>query len=54
MGAILSTIGLTLGSMLAFWVARKFGMRFVEKVVKRQYIEKFNFFVTIKVSISPL
>jgi len=47
-GAILSTIGLTLGSMLAFWVARKFGMRFVEKIVKRQYIEKFNFFVTHK------
>lgn len=47
-GAILSTIGLTLGSMMAFWVARKFGMRFVEKVVKKQYIEKFNFFVTHK------
>ena len=47
-GSILSTVGLTLGSMLAFWIARKFGMRFVEKVVKRQYIEKFNFFVTHK------
>lgn len=47
-GATLSTIGLTLGSVLAFSVARKFGMRFVEKVVKRQYIEKFNFFVTHK------
>jgi uncharacterized membrane protein YdjX (TVP38/TMEM64 family) len=47
-GSILSTVGLTLGSMLAFWVARKFGMRFVEKVVKKQYIEKFNFFVTHK------
>lgn len=47
-GALLSTIGLTVGSTLAFSVARKFGMRFVEKVVKRQYIEKFNFFVTHK------
>lgn len=47
-GSILSTVGLTLGSMLAFWVARKFGMRFVEKVVKKQYIDKFNFFVTHK------
>jgi uncharacterized membrane protein YdjX (TVP38/TMEM64 family) len=47
-GSLLSTVGLTLGSMLAFWVARKFGMRFVEKVVKKQYIEKFNFFVTHK------
>lgn len=47
-GSILSTFGLTIGSMLAFWVARRFGMRFVEKVVKKQYIEKFNFFVTHK------
>lgn len=47
-GAILSTLGLTLGSVLAFSVARKFGMQFVEKVVKKQYIEKFNFFVTHK------
>lgn len=47
-GSVLSTVGLTLGSMFAFWVARKFGMRFVEKVVKKRYIEKFNFFVTHK------
>jgi uncharacterized membrane protein YdjX (TVP38/TMEM64 family) len=47
-GSILSTIGLTLGSMLAFWVGRKFGLRFVEKVVKKHYIDKFNFFVTHK------
>lgn len=47
-GAILSTAGLTLGSIIAFFVARKFGIRFVERVVKKQYIEKFNFFVTHK------
>jgi uncharacterized membrane protein YdjX (TVP38/TMEM64 family) len=47
-GSILSTVGLTVGSMLAFWVARKFGLRFVEKIVKKQYIQKFNFFVTHK------
>jgi uncharacterized membrane protein YdjX (TVP38/TMEM64 family) len=41
-------VGLTLGSVLAFWVARKFGMRLVEKVVKKHYIDKFNFFVTHK------
>ena len=47
-GVILSTIGLTLGSMFAFWVARKFGIRLVERVVKKQYLDKFNFFVTHK------
>jgi uncharacterized membrane protein YdjX (TVP38/TMEM64 family) len=47
-GAVLSTVGLTLGSTFAFVVARRFGMGVVEKVVKRQYIEKFNFFVTHK------
>ncbi|OPY66338.1 MAG: TVP38/TMEM64 family inner membrane protein YdjZ [Syntrophorhabdus sp. PtaU1.Bin050] len=47
-GIILSTIGLTIGSLLAFGVAKKFGMRIVERVVKKQYIAKFNFFVTHK------
>jgi len=47
-GTILSTIGLTLGSTIAFGISRFFGMRFVEKVVKKTYIEKFNFFVTHK------
>jgi uncharacterized membrane protein YdjX (TVP38/TMEM64 family) len=47
-GLILSTIGLTIGSMLAFGITRAFGMRFVEKVVKKEYINKFNFFVTHK------
>ncbi len=48
MGTILSTIGLTLGSSLAFWISRRFGLKMVEKVVKKKYIEKFNFFVTHK------
>jgi uncharacterized membrane protein YdjX (TVP38/TMEM64 family) len=47
-GTILSTIGLMLGSTIAFGISRFFGMRFVEKVVKKTYIEKFNFFVTHK------
>ncbi len=47
-GTILSTIGLTLGSSLAFGIARMFGLRIVEKIVKKEYIEKFNFFVTHK------
>jgi uncharacterized membrane protein YdjX (TVP38/TMEM64 family) len=47
-GVLLSTIGLTLGSIGAFAITRVFGLRFVEKVVKTEYIEKFNYFVTHK------
>jgi len=47
-GTILSTIGLTLGSLGAFTISRVLGLRFVEKVVKKAYIDKFNFFVTHK------
>jgi uncharacterized membrane protein YdjX (TVP38/TMEM64 family) len=45
-GVVLSTIGLTLGSLLAFGITRSFGLTFVEKVVKKEYIDKFNYFVT--------
>jgi uncharacterized membrane protein YdjX (TVP38/TMEM64 family) len=47
-GVIFSTIGLMLGSSLAFGIARALGMKFVERVVKKEYIDKFNFFVTHK------
>jgi uncharacterized membrane protein YdjX (TVP38/TMEM64 family) len=47
-GTILSTIGLTLGSLLAFTIARAFGIRLVEKVVKKEYIDKFNSFINHK------
>ncbi len=47
-GTILSTLGLTIGSVMAFGIARIFGMKLVEKVVKKEYISKFNFFVTHK------
>jgi len=47
-GTILSTIGLTIGSLIAFGITRAYGMRFVEKVVRKEYIEKFNHFVTHK------
>ena len=47
-GLILSTIGLTLGSLLAFSFTRIFGMKLVEKVVKKEYIDKLNNFITHK------
>jgi uncharacterized membrane protein YdjX (TVP38/TMEM64 family) len=45
-GTICSTIGLMLGSSLAFGIARGLGIKFVEKIVKKAYIDKFNFFIT--------
>jgi len=48
MGIILSTIGLTVGSVIAFAIARTFGLKLVERVVKKEYITKFNDFVTHK------
>ena len=48
LGAICSTIGLMLGSSLAFGIARGLGIKFVEKIVKKEYINKFNFFITHK------
>ncbi len=47
-GAILSTIGLTIGSLAAFYITRLLGVRIVNKVVKKEYIDKFNHFVTHK------
>jgi uncharacterized membrane protein YdjX (TVP38/TMEM64 family) len=47
-GMVYSTIGLTAGSLIAFWITRRFGMRYVEKIVKKHYIDKFNSFVTHK------
>jgi uncharacterized membrane protein YdjX (TVP38/TMEM64 family) len=45
-GTIYSTIGLCMGSLLAYGISRTFGMKAVEKVVKKEYIDKFNYFVT--------
>lgn len=47
-GTILSTLGLTIGSIIAFTITRRYGIKFVENVVKKEYIEKFNYFVTHK------
>jgi uncharacterized membrane protein YdjX (TVP38/TMEM64 family) len=47
-GTILSTIGLTLGSALAFAIARWLGASFVHKIVKKEYIDRFDYFITHK------
>jgi uncharacterized membrane protein YdjX (TVP38/TMEM64 family) len=47
-GIILSTIGLTLGSFLAFTLSRKFGRPFVEKVVSAPTLERFDYLLRNK------
>lgn len=42
-GIILSTIGLTLGSLIAFTLSRTFGRPFVEKVVSPSAMERFDY-----------
>lgn len=45
LGFILSTIGLTLGSLLAFLLGRWLEVHFVEKVVRRETLDRFNFII---------
>ncbi|MGH7846472.1 MAG: TVP38/TMEM64 family protein [Candidatus Binatia bacterium] len=45
-GFFLSTIGLTFGSWLAFELARILGRPFVERFVKKDIVERFNFLTT--------
>ena len=45
-GFFLSTLGLTLGSWIAFEVARALGRPFVEKLVRKEVLEKFDFVTT--------
>ncbi len=45
-GFLFSTLGLTLGSWLAFELARILGRPFVEKFVKKEALEKFDFLTT--------
>jgi uncharacterized membrane protein YdjX (TVP38/TMEM64 family) len=45
MGTVYSTIGLTIGSWIAFALARFFGLPLVEKAVKPDVIEKYDYFL---------
>jgi uncharacterized membrane protein YdjX (TVP38/TMEM64 family) len=46
LGFLLSTVGLSLGSWVAFELASILGRPFVERFVKREVMEKFNFLTT--------
>lgn len=47
-GTLYSTIGLTIGSWLAFILAHFFGEPLLEKVVKKEVFEKFDYFMEHK------
>lgn len=44
-GILWTTIGATLGATLVFWVSRRFGRALVEKVVKKESLDKFDFVI---------
>jgi uncharacterized membrane protein YdjX (TVP38/TMEM64 family) len=44
-GFLYSTIGLTIGSTMAFLLARWLEIHFVEKIVQRETLEKFDFII---------
>jgi uncharacterized membrane protein YdjX (TVP38/TMEM64 family) len=43
LGTIYSTIGLTIGSWIAFALARTFGLPLVEKIIKPEIIQKYDY-----------
>lgn len=45
LGLVYSTIGLTIGSLVAFWVGRLLGARYVRGLVRQQTWEKLGFIV---------
>jgi uncharacterized membrane protein YdjX (TVP38/TMEM64 family) len=45
-GTLLSTVGLTVGSVIAFEIARLFGIPLVKRVVKQEAMARFDHFVT--------
>ncbi|MBM4139921.1 MAG: TVP38/TMEM64 family protein [Nitrospira sp.] len=47
-GIIFSTIGLTLGSVIAFSLSRFLGKPFVEKVVKKETLERFDYILKLR------
>lgn len=44
-GILWTTIGATIGAGLVFWVSRKFGRTLVEKIVKKESLDKFDFVI---------
>ena len=45
-GTALSTVGLTAGALLAFYIARWLGSGFVRKIVRQEYFDRFDSFMS--------
>jgi uncharacterized membrane protein YdjX (TVP38/TMEM64 family) len=44
-GTLLSTIGLTGGAVLSFWIARFFGSELVRRIVRKEYFDRLDTFM---------
>jgi uncharacterized membrane protein YdjX (TVP38/TMEM64 family) len=45
LGTVYNMIGITLGSAIAFWLSRRFGREYVERMVSDEILEPFDTFV---------
>lgn len=45
LGTVYSLVGITIGSAIAFWLSRRFGRPFVERVIREDLLERFDAFV---------
>ncbi|GAB4483671.1 MAG: TVP38/TMEM64 family protein [Thermodesulfovibrionales bacterium] len=43
LGLLLSTIGLTIGSFVNFWLSKTFGRPFVDRFVKKETVERYDY-----------
>lgn len=50
-GILWTTIGATIGATLVFWVSRHFGRALVEKLVKKESLDKFDFVIGKRASV---
>ena len=50
-GVLWTTIGATIGATFVFWLSRRFGRSLVEKLVKKESLDKFDFVIGKRASI---
>lgn len=49
-GVLWTSIGATIGAAFVFWISRRFGRTLVEKIVKKEHLDKFDFIVSKRAS----
>lgn len=50
-GVLWTTLGATLGAAVVFWISRRYGRKLVEKLVKKESLEKFDFVIGKRASL---